>query len=160
LNDSLITAIAEKGGVIQLALFSEYIMDEKPNAKRDSARTAFNEKWADRDRLDQDAQRAYRQARRTLDEAYPRFLPTVADAIDHIDHIVNLVGVEHVGIGSDLDGGGELADCYDVTGFPKITAELLKRGYTTEAIQKIWSGNLLRVFREVEAQAGTISERP
>ena len=71
--------------------------------------------------------------------------------MDHIDHIVGLIGVDHVGIGSDFDGGGALEGCYDVSEMGNITKELLNRGYSKKDIQKIWSGNFLRVFREVES---------
>ena len=74
--------------------------------------------------------------------------------VDHIDHVKNLVGVDYVGIGSDFDGGGGLRDCADVSQFPNITRELLRRGYTEKEIRKIWGGNLLRVFSEVEKFAG------
>jgi len=70
--------------------------------------------------------------------------------VDHIDHVVKLVGIDYVGIGSDFDGGGGLIDCRDVTYFPAITAELVKRGYSKKEIAKIWGGNFLRVFEEVE----------
>ena len=86
----------------------------------------------------------------------PKELPTVADLVDHIDHIVQLVGVDYVGIGSDFDGGGGLADCNDVSQFPNITYELLKRGYKPKDIRKIWGGNFLRVWKEVEKVAGRL----
>lgn len=76
-------------------------------------------------------------------------LPTVAEFVDHIDHIVSVAGIDHVGIGTDFDGGGELKDCYDVSEMGAITRELVKRGYTAQQIQKIWGGNLMRVFRNV-----------
>lgn len=84
-----------------------------------------------------------------LREKYKNDLATVADYVDHIDHIVDLVGIEYVGIGMDLDGGGGLADCYDISEIKNITVELVKRGYTEEDIVKIWSGNFMRVFSEV-----------
>jgi membrane dipeptidase len=80
-------------------------------------------------------------------------LPTVADFVDHIDHIVQVAGIDHVGIGTDFDGGGELADCYDVSEMGNITRELVKRGYTARQIEKIWGGNLMRVFKEVQERA-------
>jgi membrane dipeptidase len=80
-------------------------------------------------------------------------LPTVTEFVDHIDHIVSVAGIDHVGIGTDFDGGGELADCYDVSEMGNITRELVKRGYTARQIQKIWGGNLMRVFREVQNAA-------
>jgi len=83
----------------------------------------------------------------------PAELPTVAEFIDHIDHIVRVAGIDHVGIGSDFDGGGELADLHDVSQMKNITRELVKRGYTAAQIEKIWGGNLMRVFREVQESA-------
>ncbi|HNX96839.1 MAG TPA: membrane dipeptidase, partial [Candidatus Aminicenantes bacterium] len=64
---------------------------------------------------------------------------------------VKVAGIDHVGIGTDFDGGGGLADCRDVTELPVITRELLKRGYTEAEIAKIWGGNALRMFVRVIA---------
>ncbi|MDP3180763.1 MAG: membrane dipeptidase, partial [Bacteroidota bacterium] len=80
-------------------------------------------------------------------------MPSVKNLVDHIDHVKNLVGVDFVGIGSDFDGGGGLLDCADVSQFPNITLELVRRGYSEKEIRKIWGGNLLRVFRDVEKVA-------
>jgi len=77
-------------------------------------------------------------------------LATVADVVDHIDHIVDLIGIDHVGIGTDFDGGGGVDGCNDVSEMGNITLELVKRGYTEEQIRKIWGGNIIRVFGEVE----------
>lgn len=79
---------------------------------------------------------------------------TLLDVVDHIDHIVAVAGIDHVGIGSDFDGGGVVAGCEDVSKLEAITLELVKRGYTKNEIRKIWSGNFMRVFREVEDVAG------
>jgi membrane dipeptidase len=80
-------------------------------------------------------------------------LPGVKELCDHVDYVKKLVGIDYVGFGSDFDGGGGLRDCADVSQFPNITKELLRRGYTETEIRKIWGGNLLRVFREVEKVA-------
>lgn len=80
-------------------------------------------------------------------------LPTVTEFVDHIDHIVQVAGIDHVGIGTDFDGGGELADCYDASEMGNITRELVKRGYTARQIEKIWGGNLMRVFKNVQDAA-------
>lgn len=80
----------------------------------------------------------------------PQKLATVVDVVDHIDHIVEVIGVDHVGIGSDFDGGGEVEGCFDVSQMTNITIELVKRGYSEEHIRKIWGGNFMRVFKEVE----------
>jgi membrane dipeptidase len=79
---------------------------------------------------------------------------TVLDVVDHIDHIVEVAGIDHVGIGTDFDGGGVVDGCEDVSKLEAITLELVKRGYTKNEIRKIWSGNFMRVFREVEDVAG------
>jgi len=70
-----------------------------------------------------------------------------------VDHIVDLIGIDHVGIGTDFDGGGGLEDCYDVSEMGNITLELVRRGYSAREIKKIWSGNLTRVLKEVERAA-------
>jgi membrane dipeptidase len=81
-------------------------------------------------------------------------ISTVSDVVDHIDHIVKVAGINHVGIGSDFDGGAVVDGCEDVSKLEAITLELVKRGYTKNEIHKIWSGNFMRVFREVEDVAG------
>ena len=78
---------------------------------------------------------------------------TVSDLVDHIDYVVDLVGIDHVGIGSDFDGGGGLLDCRNASQIVNITRELFNRGYSQDDIQKIWGGNLLRVFRQVALYA-------
>jgi len=78
---------------------------------------------------------------------------SLSDAIRHINHIVNLVGIDHVGIGSDFDGDGELIGCRASNELINITVRLLREGYSEEDIQKIWGGNLLRVFEQVQSIA-------
>ena len=85
--------------------------------------------------------------------AFPNPLATVQHAVDHIDHIVSVAGIDHVGIGCDFDGGGGIEGVFDASEVMNITIELVRRGYSEEEIGKIWSGNLLRVFREVQALA-------
>jgi membrane dipeptidase len=92
----------------------------------------------------------YQTRRRAIDERYPlRPDATVKDYVDHIDYAAKLIGIDHVGIASDFDGGGGLADYACALQAVNITAELLRRGYTEEQIGQIWSGNLLRVLDEV-----------
>jgi membrane dipeptidase len=90
--------------------------------------------------------------------AYPGYIgneepKTVADLVDHIDYAVELIGIEHVGISSDFGGGGGIDGWNDATETPNITAELLRRGYSAGDIELMWSGNLLRVWRETERVA-------
>ena len=79
---------------------------------------------------------------------------TVPDVIDHIEHIVKVAGIDHVGIGSDFDGiSAAPRQLDDVSCYPFITQELLNRGYKREQLHKVLGGNLMRVFREVEKVA-------
>ncbi|MCF7796921.1 MAG: dipeptidase [Lentisphaeria bacterium] len=150
LSDSLLTAIALQGGVVQLAFFSEYLETPRPDAARDSAFQAFRNKWGNRYDLDSLQLVDYRWERAELNQKFPPQLATLETALNHLDHMVSVMGVDHVGIGSDFDGGAALADCQDVSCYPRITAALLKRGYSLADIEKIWSGNLLRVMTAVE----------
>ncbi len=80
----------------------------------------------------------------------------VADFVDHIDYMVGLIGLEHVGISSDFDGGGGVEGWNDASETFNVTLELVRRGYTEEEIGMLWSGNLLRVLDEVQAIAARI----
>ena len=81
---------------------------------------------------------------------------TVKDFVDHIDYIVKLIGIDHVGISSDFDGGGGVTGWNGADETFNVTLELVRRGYTEAQIAKIWSGNLLRVWGEVERIAKQI----
>jgi microsomal dipeptidase-like Zn-dependent dipeptidase/gamma-glutamyl-gamma-aminobutyrate hydrolase PuuD len=80
---------------------------------------------------------------------------TLSDAVRHIQYVVNLVGIDHVGIGSDFDGGGEVEGCRASNELIHLTTRLLKEGYTEDDIRKIWGGNLLRVMNSVQSSAAT-----
>jgi microsomal dipeptidase-like Zn-dependent dipeptidase/gamma-glutamyl-gamma-aminobutyrate hydrolase PuuD len=79
---------------------------------------------------------------------------SLKDAVDHIDYVVRLVGIDYVGIGSDFDGGGGITGLQSAGEFPQLTMELIRRGYSDEDIAKIWGGNLMRVMEAVEASSG------
>ncbi len=146
MTDEMIKALAENGGVVQLCFL--YVTQLPPNPPRDSARAELRRKYNNfRDLTDEEMDMA-RNEWFEIDRKYPSELATVSDIIDHLDHIVDLVGIDYVGIGSDFDGGGHLQDCYDVSEMHNITIEMLRRGYTKEEIEKVWSGNFMRVFRE------------
>ena len=104
--------------------------------------------------MDDSAKLALDQEYYDMNRKYPPNLATVSQFCDHFDHVVDLVGIDHVGFGSDYDGGAALEDCFDVTELPNITHELLIRGYSRSDLQKFWSGNLLRVMKKVENVAG------
>jgi membrane dipeptidase len=153
LSDEMLLKLKENGGVIQMCILSAYVKTPAPNPQRDSARAAVRAKHGNYRDLDKEAREAFYADWQLVDRDFPQELATVSDAVDHIDHIVELIGIDHVGIGTDFDGGGGLADCFDVSQMGNITLELVRRGYTAEAINKIWSGNLTRVFKQVEAAA-------
>ena len=91
---------------------------------------------------------AYRAAKRRWEAEHPIARGSVQDVVDHIDHIVKVAGIDHVGLGSDFDGVGTMPrQLDDVSTYPVITQELLNRGYAAEAIHKIMSGKVLRVLR-------------
>ena len=92
-----------------------------------------------------------------LDEQYPE--ATVADFVDHIDYTVNLIGLDHVGISSDFDGGGGVSGWNDASETFNVTLELVRRDYTEEQIAQLWGGNLLRVMRDVERVAREIQNQ-
>ncbi|WP_228691577.1 dipeptidase [Lunatimonas sp.] len=159
LTDDMIVKLAKNGGVIQVNALSSYVKTPEPNPARESDMAALRESFGPMQELTDERRDEYRAEMMKIREKYKADLATVADYVDHIDHIVNLVGIEHVGIGMDLDGGGGLADCYDISEIKNITIELVKRGYSEEAIEKIWSGNFMRVFEEI-MQSGSTSVRP
>jgi membrane dipeptidase len=88
---------------------------------------------------------------RGIDEKFP--LATLDDYLDHIKHTVDVAGIDHVGIASDFDGGGGVTGWIDASQTHNVTDGLRKRGFDAAQIEKIWSGNLLRVWREVEKRA-------
>jgi membrane dipeptidase len=84
---------------------------------------------------------------------------SVQDFVDHIDHAVRVAGVEHVGLGSDFDGGGGIRGFQNHAEALNVTIELVRRGYTEDAIAKIWGANLLRVWREAQATAMRLNDK-
>ena len=157
LNDSMLVKLAENGGVIQMCILSAYVKKFPPNAQRDSAEAAMRIKYRNFLDLSDEERLAASNEWHENERKFPEDLAKVSDAVDHIDHIVKIAGINHVGIGTDFDGGGELEDCHDVSQMKNITIELLRRGYSDEDIRKIWGENLMRVMREVEKTAQKLS---
>ncbi len=151
LSDEMIKALAAKGGVVQMNMLSSYL--KAGNPERAKAMQFLREKYPRGAELTE-AQEAARAADfQELNTRFPEELATLQLVVDHIDHIVKLVGVDYVGIGPDLDGGGGVTGMYDVSEMGNITYELVKRGYSEEDIKKIWSGNFFRVMREADQVA-------
>ena len=150
MTDDMLLRLKENGGVIQMCIFSDYVKTPAPNPERDSARQAVRDKYGEYKDLDREGKEVFYQEMSALNRDFPSELATVSEAVDHIDHIADLIGIDYVGIGTDFDGGGGLEDCFDVSQMGNITLELVRRGYTAREIKKIWGGNLTRVFREAE----------
>ncbi|MEH6589057.1 MAG: dipeptidase [Halioglobus sp.] len=154
LSDEEILAIAANDGVIQVVAFDKYMRDIpalekaamfivmlKNGLMPESFATATQAELGD-----------FRNDVVWLHQYFPK--ATVSTLVDHIDYIVQLAGIDHVGIASDFGGGGGVYGWYDIDQTVAVTRELLERGYSRDQIEKIWGGNLLRVWRAVEATAG------
>jgi membrane dipeptidase len=170
LDDEQLMWLKENGGVVQTVAFSSYVNTEKHNV-RNQYMSALRKKLAEEKGLkwyERSELRALSAEEREAFMAYAYEINdaanevaandtqapagvTVADFVDHIDHMVDLIGINHVGISSDFDGGGGITGWSDASETQNVTLELVKRGYSEEDIAKLWGENLLRVLDEVEA---------
>lgn len=158
MSDEMLKIMAENGGVVQLTMLSDYLRTAPPNAERDSAMAKLRADMKPFSEMTDEEKTAARKSFQALNKKYPVPPANVQHAVDHIDHIVKIAGIDHVGIGCDFDGGGGIDGVFDVSEVKNITIELVKRGYTEEQIQKIWGGNLIRVFKEVRAVADKLQK--
>jgi len=172
LDDEELLALKRNGGVVQTVAFRGYVNSEKDAAYRE-ARQAARARVAEQmdfellDRrsvwnLDAEAREAYDAGLERIDEALAQEGPDllaatppvdVADFVDHVDYMVELIGLEHVGLSSDFDGGGGVEGWNDASETFNVTLELVRRGYSEREIEQLWSGNLLRVLDEVQRVA-------
>jgi membrane dipeptidase len=174
MDDEQLQALKKNGGVIQTVAFNSYVkIAPPPSAERTNALAALRKEFglptgggggggggaggggAALAALPADRRETYQKRLAELDAKYPPPpRATVKDFVNHIDYIVKLIGLDHVGISSDFDGGGGVDGWNDASETFNVTLELVRRGYTEEQIGKLWSGNLLRVMAEVEKVAG------
>ena len=155
MSDEELKALAAKGGVVQIVAFDTYLKTVTENKKQafGALRKQFPFKSLDEIFGASPAQKsAYSRKLRSIQNSYPR--ASVSDLVDHIDYAVKLVGVDHVGISSDFQGGGGIDGWNNAAESINVTIELVKRGYTEQDIKKIWGGNLLRVMAEVDRKKG------
>jgi membrane dipeptidase len=150
LSDDLLKLIARNNGVVQMCILSDYVKKPAPYPKRDSAQQAIRDKYRNFTGITPDEEKKAWEEWDAVDSLFPPSLATISDMVDHIDHMVKVAGIDHVGVGTDFNGGGGLADCQDVSQLGGVTLELVKRGYSEEDIRKIWGGNIMRVMREVQ----------
>jgi membrane dipeptidase len=175
LDDEQLMLMKENGGVVQTVAFSSYLNTEKHEARSaymtevykkvaDSLGVAWYERSQFATLTDAQREEFFANYRKVMnigeewaetDASAPPAV-NVADFVDHIDYMVKLIGIDHVGISSDFDGGGGIEGWSDASETFNVTLELVKRGYTEEEIAKLWGGNLLRVLDEVQAVAQTM----
>jgi membrane dipeptidase len=165
LNDEQLLALKENGGLIQIVALGSFLQVDPPERReamqglreelgmvdRGAMRSMTEEERAEYQARIQEIMPQYEARLAELDAQWPR--PDVKTMVDHIDYVVDLIGIDHVGIGTDFDGGGGVPGFNDASEALNMTVELVRRGYTEEDIRKIWGGNLLRAWREVERVA-------
>lgn len=170
LDDEQLEWMKSNGGVVQTVAFSSYVSTEKHSAHA----AALSEKvtalakerglemksWDEIRKLEATERDRYMKTYRAMSEEAASMMSDedpkpvdVADYVDHIDYLVKKMGLDHVGISSDFDGGGGIYGWNDASETLNVTAELVKRGYTEAQIAQLWSGNLLRVLDDVSAIA-------
>tara|TARA_R110002049_G_scaffold159800_3_gene324828 strand:+ start:2057 stop:3349 length:1293 start_codon:yes stop_codon:yes gene_type:complete len=176
LDDEQLQLMKENGGVVQTVAFQAYLNTEKYDARSAALRSikikiadSLGAKWYDFNEikeLDKDEKEKFYDVRGKIKaladmkaselENIPPMV-NVSDFVNHIDYLVEKIGIEHVGISSDFDGGGGVEGWSDASETFNVTLELVKRGYTEDDIAMLWSGNLLRVLDDVEAAAKTLN---
>jgi membrane dipeptidase len=177
LDDEQLMMMKENGGVVQTVAFSSYLNTEKHHARATYMKSIYQQ-VADSLGIDWYERSQFSSLNDTQKEAfmenYPKVLKVgnelvkdktdapaevnVFDFVDHIDYMVKLIGIDHVGISSDFDGGGGIEGWNDASETFNVTLELVERGYTHEEIAKLWGGNLLRVLDEVQAVAKKLGD--
>ncbi len=156
LDDEQLLALRDNGGVMQTVALGSFI-SPTAGARNAAIRALRNEIGVapggplDPARLSEEQRAVYERRMQDIERDWPPV--DIRMFVDHIDHAVNLIGIDHVGISSDFDGGGGIDGWRDASETFNVTLELLRRGYDEAAIAKLWGGNLLRVLREVERVA-------
>ena len=175
LDDEQLQWLKENGGVVQTVAFASYLNTEKYKAREEieedilrEIADSLNIKWMEREEIMKLPPAEIEKYFQYYEKMVPirkkkmagmKNLPPavdVTDFVNHIDYLVDKIGIDHVGISSDFDGGGGIEGWNDASEAFNVTLELVRRGYTEEEIAKLWSGNLLRVLDEVQAVAKKI----
>ncbi|MFV1988171.1 MAG: dipeptidase [Gemmatimonadota bacterium] len=157
MDDEQLTALKENGGVMQTVALGAFV---KPASEEEQAAvTALRESigFEGFSSMTDEQRQAFEEGMAEIREQFPA--ATVSDFVDHIDHAVNLIGIDHVGISSDFDGGGGVEGWQDASETFNVTLELVRRGYAEDDIRKLWGGNTLRVWRAVEDVSAELGGR-
>jgi membrane dipeptidase len=164
LDDEQLRALAKNGGVIQCVALASFVRsDQERSAAIAELRAEVglpapgSAPAAEPDPDFEAKMERFEAGLAEIDARYPK--ADVRDFVDHIDHAVKVCGIDHVGIATDFDGGGGIRGFEDASETPHVTEELVRRGYTEEQIAKIWSGNTLRLWREVERVAREMAQK-
>jgi membrane dipeptidase len=167
LDDEQLLALKKTGGVVQIVAYGDFLKITQPDSAErktalSKARAAHGlpdltspgqraRAQAALKNLSDEQRTAYTEKITEIDHRWPgEASASVKDLVDHIDYAVKLIGIDHVGIASDFDGGGGIAGWNDASETPNVTVELVRRGYTEEHIAKLWGENILRVMDEVQ----------
>jgi len=148
----MLVALKENGGVIQICVLGNYLKTPDPNPELETKIKELKSKYGEYDSLNDSMKKIVRSEFRTIQKTYEK-PATVKDIVDHIDHVVQVIGIDYVGVGTDFDGGGGVDGCRTAADMKNITIELLRRGYSKQDITKIWGGNIMRVMQEAEDYA-------
>lgn len=163
LDDEELLAIKKNGGVVQTVAFDGYVKIKPADSPARAAAVAEVRKAMPAGGPGEMTDEARAQFRARMAEVNRKFPPapraTVADFVNHVDYLVKTIGIDHVGISSDFDGGGGVDGWSGADETFNVTLELVRRGYTEEQIGKLWSGNLLRVMDEVQRVAASLQAK-
>ena len=166
MDDETLLALKKNGGVVQCVALGSFVKTQPVPPERQQALAALRKELGLPDgrggmggmrramqALSEEQRSAFRDQMRAIDQKHPMPPVTVGDFVDHIDHAVKLIGIDHVGISSDFDGGGGVQGWNNASETFNVTLELVRRGYTEEEIAKLWGLNLLRAWKNVERVA-------
>lgn len=153
LDDGRLRKLAHSGGVIQVIMASDFLVDTPISAARQAALDAVEKDYGPLEELTSARAAERAAALRAVDAKHPIPMADFDDFMRQLLHILKVAGVDHVGFGLDLDGGGGVSDFDDVADLPRITSALRRAGYSQADLAKIASGNLLRVMKQAEAFA-------
>lgn len=154
IGDDLLSALAARGGVIQINALPVALTLQPDHGARTAAVDAILARFRD-EVVTPEVRAAAGAAWTEFERTFPPAQATLEDFVAHVVHAVAVAGIDHVGIGCDLDGGGGgFAGLRDVADYPGITRELVKRGFCEEDLAKIWGGNTLRLLRAAQGAAG------
>jgi membrane dipeptidase len=153
--DDILKRVPKNGGVVMVNFYSGFVVPEGARAmnKMFDVVRDLRKKYGEDDAKFREAIKAWQK-----ENDYPR--GSVHDVVDHIEHVIKLAGIDHVGVGSDYDGIGKTPEqLEDVSCYPFITQELLNRGHKADDIKKVLGGNVLRVLKEAERVAAEMGKK-